>query len=306
MPHEFLWIGFAIIVVVIMILDLGIFQKGGHIMSMKEAVVKTILFVLMALGFNSMVWIRDGSTAGMEFLAGYLIELSLSVDNLFVFLMLFSFFKVQREYQNRVLFWGILGALILRGIFVFAGAALINEFHWIMYIFGAFLIFTAAKMFFQKEKDLDPEKSLLIRLLRKTIPISKDFHGNKFFVKKGSKHFATPLFIVLVLVEITDIMFAFDSIPAIFAVTKDPFTVFTSNVFAILGLRALYFCIAGLMDSFVYLKPALSFILAFVGIKMLIVDFYKIPTVASLLFIVLALVIAIVASLIKAKKEKAA
>lgn len=306
MPHEFLWIGFAIIVVVIMILDLGIFQKGGHIMSMKEAVVKTILFVLMALGFNSMVWIRDGSTAGMEFLAGYLIELSLSVDNLFVFLMLFSFFKVQREYQNRVLFWGILGALILRGIFVFAGAALINEFHWIMYIFGAFLIFTAAKMFFQKEKDLDPEKSLLIRLLRKTIPISKDFHGNKFFVKKGSKHFATPLFIVLVLVEITDIMFAFDSIPAIFAVTKDPFIVFTSNVFAILGLRALYFCIAGLMDSFVYLKPALSFILAFVGIKMLIVDFYKIPTVASLLFIVLALVIAIVASLIKAKKEKAA
>lgn len=305
MPHEFLWIGFAIIVVVIMILDLGIFEKSGHVMSMKEAVVKTILFVLIALGFNSMIWMRDGSAAGMEFLAGYLIELSLSVDNLFVFLMLFSFFKVQRQYQSRVLFWGILGALVLRGIFVFAGAALINEFHWVMYIFGAFLIFTAAKMFFQKEKDLDPEKSFLIRLLRKTIPISKDFHGSKFFVKEGSKYLATPLFIVLVLVEITDIMFAFDSIPAIFAVTKDPFIVFTSNVFAILGLRALYFCIAGLMDSFVYLKPALSFILAFVGIKMLIVEFYKIPTVASLLFIVLALGIAIVASLIKAKKEKA-
>jgi tellurite resistance protein TerC len=238
----------------------------------------------------------------MEFLAGYLIELSLSVDNLFVFLMIFSFFKVPRQHQNRVLFWGIFGALVLRAIFIFAGAALINRFHWIMYIFGAFLVFTAVKMFFQKEEEPDPENSALVRILKKMIPISKDFHGDKFFVKENAKHLATPLFIVLVLVEMTDVIFAFDSIPAIFAVTKDPFIVFTSNVFAILGLRALYFCISGLMDRFVYLKLALSFILAFVGIKMLIVEYYKIPITASLLFIVLALAIAMLASILKTRK----
>lgn len=303
MHHEYLWIGFAIVVLIIMFLDLGIFQKKEKSMSMKEAVLKTILFVLIALGFNSLVWVRDGSVAGMEFLAGYLIELSLSVDNLFVFLMLFSFFKVPKQHQNRVLFWGIFGALILRGAFVFAGAALINEFHWIMYIFGAFLVFTAVKMLFQKEEEPDPQNSALVRTLKKMIPISKDFHGDKFFVKENAKYLATPLFVVLVLVEVTDVIFAFDSIPAIFAVTKDPFIVFTSNVFAILGLRALYFCISGLMDRFVYLKLALSFILAFVGIKMLIVKYYNIPITASLLFIVLALVIAMLASMIKTKKD---
>lgn len=286
-----------------MALDLGFFQKKGKAMSMKEATLKTALFISLALGFNVLLWMKEGPVAGMEFLAGYLIELSLSVDNLFVFLMLFTFFKIPQTHQNRVLFWGILGALILRAIFIYVGAALLNQFHWIMYVFGAFLVFTAVKMFLQKEEELHPEESVLVKYIKKVIPVTKELHGEKFFIKQGTKYFATPLFIVLILVETTDVIFAFDSIPAIFAVTKDPFIVFTSNVFAILGLRALYFCISGLMDKFVYLKPALSFILAFVGIKMLIVDFYKIPIVASLLVILGALLTAIIASIIKSKNE---
>lgn len=303
MNHQAMWIGFGIIVLVIMALDLGFFQKKGKAMSMKEATIKTALFISLALGFNALLWMKEGPVAGMEFLAGYLIELSLSVDNLFVFLMLFTFFRIPQTHQNRVLFWGILGALVLRAIFIYVGAALLNQFHWIMYVFGAFLVFTAVKMFLQKEEELHPEESALVKYIKKVIPVTKELHGEKFFIKQGTKYFATPLFIVLVLVETTDVIFAFDSIPAIFAVTKDPFIVFTSNVFAILGLRALYFCISGLMDKFVYLKPALSFILAFVGIKMLIVDFYKIPITASLLVILGALLTAIVASIIKTRKE---
>jgi tellurite resistance protein TerC len=301
--HQVMWIGFGIIVLIILALDLGFFQKKGKAMSMKEATLKTALFISLALGFNVLLWMKEGPVAGMEFLAGYLIELSLSVDNLFVFLMLFTFFKIPQTHQNRVLFWGILGALILRAIFIYVGAALLNQFHWIMYVFGAFLVFTAVKMFLQKEEELHPEESVLVKYIKKVIPVTKELHGEKFFIKQGTKYFATPLFIVLVLVETTDVIFAFDSIPAIFAVTKDPFIVFTSNVFAILGLRALYFCISGLMDKFVYLKPALSFILAFVGIKMLIVDFYKIQIVASLLVILGALLTAIAASIIKTRSE---
>ncbi len=303
MNHQVMWIGFGIIVLIILALDLGFFQKKGKAMSMKEATLKTALFISLALGFNVLLWMKEGPVAGMEFLAGYLIELSLSVDNLFVFLMLFTFFKIPQTHQNRVLFWGILGALILRAIFIYVGAALLNQFHWIMYVFGAFLVFTAVKMFLQKEEELHPEESVLVKYIKKVIPVTKELHGEKFFIKQGTKYFATPLFIVLVLVETTDVIFAFDSIPAIFAVTKDPFIVFTSNVFAILGLRALYFCISGLMDKFVYLKPALSFILAFVGIKMLIVDFYKIQIVASLLVILGALLTAIAASIIKTRSE---
>lgn len=304
MDHRLSWIGFGIIVLIIMILDLGVFQKKGKSMSMKEATLKTILFISLALGFNVMLWLREGPVAGMEFLAGYLIELSLSVDNLFVFLMLFTYFRVPQAHQNRVLFWGIFGALVLRAIFIYVGAALLNKFHWIMYVFGAFLVFTAVKMFIQKEEEPDPELNIFVRLIKKVIPITKQFHGEKFFIQEGGKYLATPLFVVLVLVETTDVIFAFDSIPAIFAVTKDPFIVFTSNVFAILGLRALYFCISGLMDKFVYLKPALSFILAFVGIKMLIADVYKIPIVISLVFIVSALISAIMASVYKSRKDE--
>lgn len=235
MNHQLMWIGFGIIVLVIMVLDLGVFQKKGQTMSMREATLKTALFIAMALGFNVLLWMREGPVAGMEFLAGYLIELSLSVDNLFVFLMLFTFFKVKPSHQNRVLFWGIFGALILRAVFIYVGAALLNQFHWVMYVFGAFLVFTAIKMFLQKEEDQHPEDNILVTYIKKVIPVTKELHGEKFFIKQGGKYFATPLFIVLVLVETTDVIFAFDSIPAIFAVTKDPFIVFTSNVFAILG-----------------------------------------------------------------------
>lgn len=303
MDHKLSWIGFGIIVLIIMALDLGVFQKKGRGMSMKEATLKVILFVIMALGFNAFLWMKEGPTSGMEFLAGYLIELSLSVDNLFVFLMLFSYFRVPAPYQNRVLFWGIFGALVLRAVFIYIGAALLSHFHWVMYLFGAFLVFTAIKMATQKDEDeVNPDHNPFVKLLKKVMPIAKNFHGEKFFIKEGTKYVATPLFVVLVLVETTDVIFAFDSIPAIFAVTKDPFIVFTSNVFAILGLRALFFCISGLMDKFAYLKQALSFILAFVGIKMLIVDFYKIPITISLAVIVSTLIIAIITSIIRAKK----
>lgn len=304
MDHKLSWIGFGIIVLIIMALDLGVFQKKGRGMSMREATLKVFLFISLALGFNAFLWMREGPVAGMEFLAGYLIELSLSVDNLFVFLMLFSYFKVPAPYQNRVLFWGIFGALVLRAVFIYIGAALLSKFHWVMYVFGAFLVFTAIKMALQKDDDVDPEQNPFVKLLKKIMPISKEFHGEKFFIKQGAKYVATPLFVVLVLVETTDVIFAFDSIPAIFAVTKDPFIVFTSNVFAILGLRALFFCISGLMDKFAYLKQALSFILAFVGIKMLIVDIYKIPITVSLVVIVSALLIAIITSIYRVKRDE--
>ncbi len=299
-----MWYGFGAIVLIIMALDLGVFQKRSAGMSFKEALLKTILFICFALMFNAMIWVREGHEMGMQFLAGYLIELSLSVDNLFVFLMIFSYFKVPTVSQNRVLFWGILGALVLRAIFIFVGSALLNQFHWIMYVFGGFLVFTSVKMYFQKEDEADPEMNFFVRWLKKHIPVTKEFHGSKFFVKQGGGVAATPLFIVLVLVETTDVIFAFDSIPAIFAVTKDPFIVFTSNVFAILGLRALYFCVSGLMDKFTYLKPALCFILAFVGTKMLIQDFYKIPIEISLLFIVFCLTAAIMTSIYKTKRDE--
>lgn len=304
MDHTLMWYGFGAIVLIIMALDLGVFQKRATGMSFKEALLKTVLFISFALAFNAMIWVREGHVMGMQFLAGYLIELSLSVDNLFVFLMIFTYFKVPTVSQNRVLFWGILGALVLRAIFIFAGAALISRFHWIMYVFGAFLIFTSIKMYMQKEEQVDPEMNVLVKWIKKHIPVTKEFHGTKFFIKQGGGLAATPLFIVLVLVETTDVIFAFDSIPAIFAVTKDPFIVFTSNVFAILGLRALYFCISGLMDKFSYLKPALCVILAFVGTKMLIQDFYKIPIQISLLFIVFCLVAAIMTSIYKTKRDE--
>ncbi len=305
MDHQLMWIGFGIIVVAIMVVDLGLFQRKQEALTMRNATLRTIGIICTALIFNAVLWYHEGPAHGMEFLTGYIIELSLSVDNLFVFLMLFSAFGVPLEHQNRVLFWGIFGALVLRALFIYIGAALLNQFHWVMYVFGAFLLFTAVKMFLQKDEEPNPHENIVVRVLKKIIPISKSYHGEKFFVKENGKYFATPLFVVLLLVETTDVVFAFDSIPAIFAVTQDPFIVFTSNVFAILGLRALFFCISGLMDKFHYLKPALSFILAFVGIKMLIADFYKIPTIVSLLVIVSGLVIAILLSIYRSRKNEA-
>jgi len=305
--HQIMWIIFWAIVVGIMVLDLGLFQKflykkHHETMTFKDALTKTILYIFIALAFNAALWYREGHEAGMQFLAGYLIELSLSVDNLFVFLMIFSYFLVPSRLQNRVLFWGIIGALILRALFIYIGAALLERFHWITYAFGAFLVMTSIKMFLQKKHEEDPETNFAVKLLRKFFRVTKDYREDHFVVKIDKKLWVTPLFIVLVLVETTDVIFAFDSIPAVFSVTKDPFIVFTSNVFAIMGLRALYFCIANFMDKFIYLKPALCVILAFVGIKMLIAEFYEIPTPASLAVIVGCLLIATLASLYKGKK----
>jgi tellurite resistance protein TerC len=246
-----------------------------------------------------------GEVKAMEFLTGYVIEKSLSIDNLFVFIMIFSYFNVDKKYQHKVLFWGILGALIMRSIFIFAGVALINKFHWIIYIFGAFLIFTGVKMLFQKDEKMDPNKNPLVKLFKRFYPVTDTMHGDRFFVKINAKTFATPLFVVLLLVEFTDLIFAVDSIPAIMAITSDPFIIFTSNVFAILGLRALYFALAGITQYFHYIKYGLSAILVFVGLKMAMVDFYKIPVMISLFTILGILVISVVASLLFPKKEVA-
>ena len=246
-----------------------------------------------------------GKEKAFEFLTGYLIEKSLSIDNLFVFIMLFTFFDVKPKYQHKVLFWGILGALVLRAIFIFAGVALISKFHWIIYVFGGFLVYTGIKMLFHKDEKIEPDKNILVKLFKRFFPVTEKMHEGKFFVKINAKTFATPLFVVLLVVEFTDLIFAVDSIPAILAVSNDTFIIFTSNVFAILGLRALYFALAGITKYFYYLKYGLSAILVFVGVKMVIVGFYKIPIIYSLFTILGILTLSIVISLIFPKKEKA-
>lgn len=299
----YVWIGFLLFVFLMLALDLGIFHRKSHEIKIKEALVWSAVWVSLALIFNYGIYIFMGEVKALEFLTGYIIEKSLSIDNLFVFIMIFSYFNVGPKYQHKILFWGILGALIMRAIFIFAGVALINKFHWIIYVFGAFLIFTGIKMLFHKDEDIDPNKNLLVRLFKRFMPITSTSHGDKFFVKIGLKTFATPLFIVLLLVEFTDLIFAVDSIPAILAITNDTFIIFTSNVFAILGLRSLYFALAGITQYFHYLKYGLSAVLVFVGIKMTIVDIYKVPIVYSLLTILVILAISIITSLMVPKKE---
>jgi tellurite resistance protein TerC len=278
----FLWIGFNVFVLGMLALDLGVFHRKAHEVSLREALAWSVVWICLALLFNLGIYHFWGSEKALEFLAGYLIEKSLSVDNIFVFLTIFSYFNVPSLYQHRVLFWGILGALVMRAIFIAMGAALLSAFHWIIYIFGGFLIVTGIKMLSAGDEKIEPEKNPAVRLLRRIMHVSSDYHGQRFFVRQNSRLYATPLLLVLVVVETTDVIFAVDSIPAIFAVTMDPFIVYTSNVFAILGLRALYFLLAGVMDMFRYLKVGLSLVLCFVGVKMLIVDFYKIPIGVSL------------------------
>jgi tellurite resistance protein TerC len=244
-----------------------------------------------------------GKEKAIEFLTGYVIEKSLSIDNLFVFIMLFSYFNIELKYQHKVLFWGIIGALIMRAIFIFAGVALINMFHWIIYVFGVFLIFTGAKMLSHKEKKIDPHKNPLVRLFKRFLPLTETMVGGKFFTKINGKRFATPLFVVLLIVEFTDLIFAVDSIPAILAISTDTFIIFTSNVFAILGLRALYFALAGITKYFHYLKYGLSAILVFVGVKMVIAGFFKIPILYSLITIVGILVTSVLLSILFPKNE---
>lgn len=301
----YVWIGFIAFVLLMLALDLGIFHRKSHEVKIKEALIWSAVWISIALLFNYGIYVYMGEVKAMEFLTGYVIEKSLSIDNLFVFIMIFSYFNVDKKYQHKVLFWGIIGALIMRSIFIFAGVALINKFHWIIYIFGAFLIFTGVKMLFQKDEKMDPNKNPLVKLFKRFYPVTDTMHGDRFFVKINAKTFATPLFVVLLLVEFTDLIFAVDSIPAIMAITSDPFIIFTSNVFAILGLRALYFALAGITQYFHYIKYGLSAILVFVGVKMVMVDFYKIPVMISLFTILGILVISVVASLVFPKKEVA-
>jgi tellurite resistance protein TerC len=298
----YVWVGFIIFVLAMLALDLGVFNRKSHAITMKEAGIWTAVWISLALIFNVAIYFWRGQDAALEFLTGYLIEKALSVDNLFVFALIFTMFAVPARYQHRVLFWGVLGALIMRGVFIGAGAALLDRFHWLIYVMGAFLILTGIKLAVQKETEIHPERNPLVRFFSKIFPITSSYHGEAFFVRLNGALAATPLFIVLLIVESTDVVFAVDSIPAIFAVTTDPFLVYTSNVFAILGLRSLYFLLAGALDKFHYLKPALAVILSFVGIKMLVSSFYKIPVGVSLGVIAGLLAFAVIASLIRAKR----
>jgi tellurite resistance protein TerC len=307
------WVGFLAVVLALLAIDLGVFQRESHAVTMREAASWTVVWITLALLFNVGVYFWGGPEAGLNFLTGYLIEYSLSVDNIFIFVLLFSYFRVPAQYQHRVLFWGILGALIMRGVMILLGAALIERFEWIIYIFGAFLIFTGIRMGLQGEGEgeIHPEGNPLVRFVRRFVPVTKEMRGEHFFIREGGQLFATPLFIVLLIVESTDLIFAVDSIPAIFGITTDPFIVFTSNVCAILGLRSLYFLLAGVMDSFHYLRLGLAVILTFVGVKMLtplVTGFfmdghgYHIPTLASLAVIILTLTVSIVASIIRTRR----
>ncbi len=305
MSHELiLWVGFNIFILLMLALDLGVFQKKVHAVSVKEALIWSTVWIVLAMLFNVFIYFDMGEVKAVEFFTGYLIERSLSVDNIFVFVLLFSYFKVPAKYQHKVLFWGVLGALILRALLIVLGVVLVTKFAWIIYVFGAFLVYTGFKMAFHNDEDIDPEKNIVIKLFRKFFPVTKDYHEGKFFIIENGKKIATPLFIVLIAVEFTDLIFAFDSIPAIFAITSDPFIIYTSNIFAILGLRAMYFALAGIIDKFHYLKIGLSMILIFIGFKMLIVDLYKIPIGYSLGVIALVLILSVVFSLLKPKEKK--
>jgi len=315
-----LWVGFNVFVLALLALDLGIFHRKAHAVSMREATVWSAIWISLSMLFNLGIYFfwqdlvpasqYSNGAAALAFFTGYLIEKSLSVDNIFVFVLIFSYFSVPPKYQHRVLFWGILGALVMRAALILIGAALIKEFHWIIWIFGAFLIFTGIRMAFHKHEELHPEDNPLVKLLKRFMPVTQGYRGARFFVREAGKLMATPLLLVLLIVESTDLVFAVDSIPAIFAVTEDPFIVYTSNVFAILGLRSLYFLLAGVMHRFHYLKLGLSAVLTFVGVKMLVPELselvagisYKIPTLLSLAVVAAILVVAVVASLLRARR----
>lgn len=294
----YLWVGFNVFVLGMLALDLGIFNRKDHVITFKEAISRSVMWIGLALAFACIIFIWRGSEIGLQFLTGYLIEESLSVDNLFVMLMIFTYFRVPATYQHKVLFWGILGALVLRAIFIVTGVALIEQFHWIIYLFGALLIITGIKMALEKDKELHPELNPVLKLFRRWMPVTKDYVGGKFFVLRAGKCWATPLMVVLVLIETTDVIFAVDSVPAILAVSRDPFIVYTSNVFAILGLRSLYFALAGMMHRFHYLQYGLAVILAFVGSKMLLTEVLKVPILVALAVVIGVLLLSIVASLL--------
>ena len=307
-----LWIGFNLFVLAMLALDLGVFHRKSHAVSTKEAITWSLVWISLSLVFNAVIyffWDRmmpgssyTNSEAALAFFTGYLIEKSLSVDNIFVFILIFSFFAVPAAYQHRVLFWGILGALIMRGTLIAVGAALLKEFHWVIYVFGVFLIYTGIRMARHQDEEVQPDKNPVVKFFRRFMPVTETFEADNFFIRRAGTLMATPLFLILLIVESTDLVFAVDSIPAIFAVTQEPFIVYTSNVFAILGLRALYFLLANVMDKFQYLKLGLSAVLTFIGVKMVIVDLYHIPVGASLLVVAGILTISILASLWKGRR----
>ena len=297
-----LWLAFNGFILVMLALDLGVFHRSAHTVSLKEALGWSIMWILLALIFNAGLYVLSGPEPALQFLTGYLIEKSLSVDNIFIFVLLFGAFNVPAAYQHRVLFWGVLGALLMRGLLILVGARLLEDFHWILYLFGAFLIITGIRMAFQKETEVHPERNPLLKFVRRLVPVTSDYRGNHFFVRQGGQLWVTPLLLVLLAVETTDLIFALDSIPAIFAVTTNPFIVYTSNVFAILGLRSLYFVFASIIHKFYYLRFGLAVILVYVGIKMVLTDLFHIPTPLSLLVIGLVLAIAIVASMLHSRR----
>jgi tellurite resistance protein TerC len=296
------WGGFLVFVAIMLFLDLGVFHRKAHTVTIKESLIWNGVWVTLALLFNVGIYIWQGPDKALEFLTGYLIEESLSIDNMFVFLLIFSYFGVPSLYQHKVLFWGIVGALVMRAIFIALGVLLIDKFHWIIYVFGAILMISGIRMAVEKRKQMDLGKNPLLRILRRVIPVSADFEEGRFFVRRDGAFMATPLFIVLLVVETTDLVFAIDSIPAILAITSDPFIVYTSNVFAILGLRALYFSLSGIMRLFRYLHYGLSFILVFVGVKMMLADVFKVPIWVALGVIAGTLGISVVISLLKPQK----
>ena len=307
MEHTVLeWAVFLAFVLAMLALDLGVFNRKDHVVGPREALGWSAVWVSLALAFGGWVWFRHGGELGLQYLTGYVIEKSLSVDNIFVFVVIFGALGIPPIYQHRVLFWGILSALVMRGAMIAAGAALITRFHWIIYVFGAFLVLTGVKLLLARGAADHPENSAVFKFLRRIVPASPHLDGNHFFTKQNGKWLATPLFFALALIEVTDVIFAVDSIPAIFAVTSDPFIVFTSNIFAILGLRSLYFLLAGFVEKFTYLKPSLAFVLMFVGAKMALVDVVKIHAAASLAVVLGILSVGIVASVLKNRRDEAA
>ena len=294
-----LWIGFSAFILTMLSLDLGLFNRKSHTITYREAWVWSAVWITLAMMFAGVVFAYYGSDLGLKFLTGYLIELSLSVDNLFVFLLIFSYFKVPARFQHRVLFWGVMGALVMRLTMIFVGAALINRFHWIIYIFGGFLVYTGIKMFKQEETDIQPENNPVVRLVTRFLPITRYYDESKFFTTAGRRRTGTLLLLVLIVVEVTDLVFAVDSIPAIFAITTNTFIVYTSNVFAILGLRSMYFLLAGVIEKFHYLRTGLAIVLTFIGVKMLLTIVHiDIPIWISLVFVAVVLASSVVASIL--------
>jgi len=298
------WVAFCLFVAFMLFIDLFVLNRKAHVVRFREALIWSVVCIACAFAFNAWIWIAYGKQYGQEFLAGYLLEEALSVDNLFVFIMIFTFFNVKREYQHRLLFWGIMGALVLRGIMIAAGVALLEASHYVFYLFGAILIYTGIKMAFHDSENADPTKSFVYKAARKFLPVADGDFGQKFFVRINGKLHVTILFLVLIVIETTDLLFALDSIPAVLAVTKTPFIVYTSNVFAIIGLRALFFVLAGVMDMFRYLKYGLALVLVFVGVKMMLAHTsYKIPITPSLLTIGAILLVSVVVSVLVARRE---